>query len=237
MRSISVFRLSLMGSPSAISPSARYPFLSKSRYRWTWRPRARTEPNDFADLFTLAVYWRQWDLRLVKAPLVGTFVGILAATGFVTAISDAVLRRSIGIVGLVLTLLLVIRNRWHPDHVYRPSVLAGVAVGCAAGIASTIAHAAGPILALYLLAQRVDKRSFVASSGLFFAVNNLMKIPPYVHSGLIDATTLQLALRFAPLIPVGIAAGWLANRHLPQKHFDAVVTALMLVTSAHLCLA
>jgi hypothetical protein len=23
------------------------------RYRWTWRPRARTEPNDFADLFTL----------------------------------------------------------------------------------------------------------------------------------------------------------------------------------------
>ncbi len=110
-------------------------------------------------------------------------------------------------------------------------------MGCAAGIASTIAHAAGPILALYLLAQRVDKRSFVASSGLFFAVNNLMKIPPYIHSGLIDATTLQLALRFAPLIPVGIAAGWLANRHLPQRHFDTVVTVLMLATSAHLSLA
>jgi len=188
-----------------------------------------------ADVFTLAVYWRQWDWRLVKAPLVGTFFGILAAMGFVTAISDAVLRRSIGVVGLVLTLLLLVRNRWHPDHVYRPSALAGVAVGCAAGFASAIAHAAGPILALYLLAQRVEKRVFVASSGLFFAANNLMKLPPYVRAGLIDATTLHLALGFAALIPAGIAAGWLANRHIPQKHFDAVVTVLMLVTSAHLC--
>ena len=50
-----------------------------------------------------------------------------------------------------------------------------------------------------------------------------------------DATTLHLALGFAALIPAGIAAGWLANRHIPQKHFDAVVTVLMLVTSAHFC--
>ena len=49
-----------------------------------------------ADVFTLAVYWRRWDLRLVAWPLGGTLIGIAAATGFVSSISELTLRRSIG---------------------------------------------------------------------------------------------------------------------------------------------
>ena len=47
-----------------------------------------------ADVFTLAVYWRRWDLRLVAWPLAGTLVGIASATAFVTSISELALRRS-----------------------------------------------------------------------------------------------------------------------------------------------
>jgi hypothetical protein len=189
-----------------------------------------------ADVFTLAVYWRKWDLRLVAWPLVGTAVGIGLATAFVTSISDLALRRSIGAIGLVLTLLLVVRNRFHPHAVYRPRPWEGVLVGVAAGVSSTIAHAAGPILALYLLAQRLEKTSFVATSGMFFTVNNLLKVPPYVATGLVDASTLGLSLRYAAAIPLGIAAGWWLNRLLPQRHFDAVVAGLMVLTSIHLLL-
>jgi uncharacterized protein len=188
----------------------------------------------FADVFTLAVYWRRWDLRLVAWPLVGTAIGIGLATAFVTSISELALRRSIGATGLVLTLLLVIRNRYHPHAVYQPPPWHGVLVGIAAGVSSTIAHAAGPILALFLLAQRLEKTRFVATTGLFFTVNNLLKIPPYVATGLIDLGTLALSLRYAAAVPFGIGAGWWANRHLPQRHFDAVVAALMIATSAHL---
>jgi len=189
-----------------------------------------------ADVFTLAVYWRRWDLRLVAWPLVGAAIGIGLATGFVTSISELALRRSIGGVGLVLTLLLVVRNLFHPHAVYRPSPWHGVLVGVAAGVSSTIAHAAGPILALFLLAQRLEKTSFVATTGAFFTVNNLLKVPPYVATGLIDPATLALSLRYAAAVPFGIAAGWWANRHLPQRHFDAVVAALMIATSLHLLL-
>ncbi len=189
-----------------------------------------------ADIFTLAVYWRRWDLRLVAWPLVGTAIGIGLAAAFVTSISELALRRSIGAVGLVLTLLLVVRNRYHPHAIYRPPPWHGVLVGIAAGISSTIAHAAGPILALYLLAQRLEKTGFVATTGIFFTVNNLLKVPPYAATGLIDAGTLALSARYAAAVPLGIAAGWWANRHLPQRHFDAVVAALMVVTSLHLVL-
>jgi uncharacterized membrane protein YfcA len=187
-----------------------------------------------ADVFTLAVYWRKWDLRLVAWPLVGAAIGIGLATAFVTSISDLALRRSIGAIGLVLTLLLVVRNRFHPHAVYRPRPWEGVLVGVAAGVSSTVAHAAGPILALYLLAQRLEKSSFVATSGVFFTVNNLLKVPPYVATGLVDGSTLGLSLRYAAAIPLGIAAGWWLNRLLPQRHFDAVVAGLMILTSLHL---
>jgi uncharacterized membrane protein YfcA len=187
-----------------------------------------------ADVFTLGVYWRRWDARLVLWPLAGTLVGIALATAFVTSISELALRRSIGGIGLVLTILLVLRNRYHPGAVYRPPAWQGVLVGVAAGASSTIAHAAGPILALYLLAQRLEKTSFVATTGLFFTVNNLLKVPPYLATGLVDAQTLAISLRFAPAIPAGIAVGWWANRRVPQRHFDSIVAGLMIVTSLDL---
>jgi hypothetical protein len=74
----------------------------------------------------------------------------------------------------------------------------------------------------------------VATSGVFFTVNNLLKVPPYVATGLVDGSTLGLSLRYAAAIPLGIAAGWWLNRLLPQRHFDAVVAGLMILTSLHL---
>jgi uncharacterized protein len=189
-----------------------------------------------ADVFTLAVYWRRWEARRVVWPLLGALAGIAGATAFVTSISELALRRSIGGIGLLLTLLLVVRNHFHPHAVYRPTWWHGLLVGVAAGASSAIAHAAGPIVALYLLAQRLEKTSFVATSGLFFTVNNLLKVPPYVATGLIDAATLALSWRFAAAVPVGIAAGWWANRHVPQRHFDLLVAVLMIATSLELLL-
>jgi uncharacterized membrane protein YfcA len=189
-----------------------------------------------ADAMTLGVYWRRWESRLVAWPLVGAVAGIAVATGFVSHVSELALRRTIGGIGLALTALLIVRNVFHPHAVYRPAWWHGLLVGAAAGFSSAIAHAAGPILALYLLAQRLEKTSFIATTGLFFTVNNLLKVPPYVATGLIGAATLGLSLRYAAAVPLGIAAGWWATRHVPQKHFDAIIAGLMVLTSLELLL-
>jgi len=65
-------------------------------------------------------------------------------------------------------------------------------------------------------------------------VNNLLKVPPYVASGLITMSTLKQDLRLLPMIPVGIAAGWAISRLLPQRHFDWLVQALLVLASVHL---
>lgn len=188
----------------------------------------------FADFVTLSAFWKKWDLRLVRWPALGALVGVAVAMAFVASISERFLRVSIGATALVLTCLLLIRNYWYPAKVWKPSALEGALVGFAAGFSSTISHGAGPIMALWLMAQKVEKRVFVATNAIFFTVLNLVKLPPYVAAGLITKETLLQDLKYLPLIPVGAAVGWMANRMLPQKAFEWLVYILLLATSLHL---
>jgi uncharacterized protein len=187
-----------------------------------------------ADAMSTAMYWRKVELAKVRSPLMGALVGIALGMLFVTKVSNRTLTLSIGVVGLVMTTLLIVRARWFPHATYTPRLADSLAIGIACGFSSTIAHAAGPIFALFLLAQRVSKGAFVAANGIFFVVVNLLKVPPYVASGLINMETLRHGLTLLPMIPLGVFAGWTANRMLPQQHFDVIVYVLLLITSLQL---
>lgn len=191
----------------------------------------------FADLLTLSAFWKKWNLDLIRVPFYGALGGIALGMGFVKVISEQFLRNSIGATALALTALLIIRNIWYPARAYRPSFWEALLVGVAAGFSSTISHGAGPIMAIYLMAQKTEKTTFVASNAIFFTTLNLFKIPPYAISGLITPATLLQDLRYLPLIPVGVAVGWVANRALPQKAFEWLVYGLLIVTGLQLLLS
>jgi len=187
-----------------------------------------------ADAMTMGLFWKQWDAPAVRTPLVGALAGIAIGMAFVSRVSNQTLGLAIGIVGLTMVALLVVRARWYPDHSYTPRVIDSLLVGIACGFSSTIAHAAGPIFALFLMAQRLPKDVFIATNAVFFTVNNLLKVPPYVASGLITMQTLRVDLRLLPMIPLGILAGWGISRLLPQRHFDWLIQLLLVLTSVQL---
>jgi uncharacterized membrane protein YfcA len=188
----------------------------------------------FADFMTLSAFWKKWRLDLIRVPFFGAVSGIGLGMLFVNSISERFLKVSIGATALALTALLVVRNVWYPEKAYKPALWDALLVGLAAGFSSTIAHGAGPIMAIYLMAQKTEKNVFVASNAIFFTVLNLLKVPPYVFSGLISASSLSQDLRYLPCIPLGVAVGWLANRALPQKAFDWLVYGLLCVTGLQL---
>ncbi|MDB5107001.1 MAG: hypothetical protein JWP91_4690 [Fibrobacteres bacterium] len=191
----------------------------------------------FADLITLSAFWKKWRLELIRIPFFGALAGIALGMAFVNLISERLLRNSIGAMALALTALLIVRNIWYPARVYRPSVWEALLVGLVAGFSSTISHGAGPIMAIYLMAQKTEKTAFVATNAIFFTTLNLFKVPPYVYAGLITPATLFQDLRYLPLIPLGAGVGWLANRALPQKAFDWLVYGLLIVTGLQLLFA
>jgi uncharacterized membrane protein YfcA len=190
-----------------------------------------------ADLLTLSAFWKKWRLELIRIPFIGALAGVALGMGFVNSISEHLLRTSIGATALILTVLLLVRNIWYPSRAYRPSLWEALLVGGFAGFSSTISHGAGPIMAIYLMAQKTGKTEFVASNAIFFTALNLFKVPPYVISGLITTGTLFQDLRYLPFIPLGVAVGWVANRALPQKAFEWLVYGLLIVTGIQLLIS
>jgi uncharacterized membrane protein YfcA len=100
------------------------------------------------------------------------------------------------------------------------------AVGVVAGFITLVANAAGPLMAIYLVAMRLPKMQFMGTASVFFMVLNLFKVPFMVKLGLITPQSFEFNLALAPAIFLGALAGrWLLIR-INQQMFEKLVLGL-----------
>lgn len=192
------------------------------------------------DVFAMLFYRKhiQWKrlLPLLPATLGGVVVGsILFVSGesTVLSVSDRVLKLCIGVLGLLFCLHQAVK-KWilsHLEDSSSPGMLKSSAYGLGAGLTSTLAHAAGPLMKMYLLPQNLPKLQFVATSVGFFWILNLVKLIPSTALGRIEETNLLLAVRLLPVIPVGVAIGYGLVRLTRQHHYTAFIYAVLFVAS------
>ena len=116
----------------------------------------------------------------------------------------------------------------------RLGVRAGVVAGIAAGFTSTIAHAAGPIVSLYLFSQDLGKTLFVGTVAWTFTLINLTKLPFYVGVGLIRRDMLVFDLFLVWLIPIGSYLGKWMHHRVSESAFNRVILVLTLVAGVQL---
>jgi uncharacterized membrane protein YfcA len=188
------------------------------------------------DFFTIYIYRFKWKFEIALRLLIGAVPGILLGMLVIDRISDYSLKKGIGIITLIFVVLLFVRQKWLPHSRYVPSIWHSIIIGLLAGFTSTLAHAAGPIIAIFLMAQELDKQTFVATSALYFTIGNLLKMPPYIISGVLTMEIFRKALCFAPVIPLGVFIGWWANKHIPQKAFNHLVYVILTATALKLVL-
>jgi uncharacterized membrane protein YfcA len=87
---------------------------------------------------------------------------------------------------------------------------------------------------MFLLPQKLPKKTYVGTLVVYFMIGNLIKVPSYVMLDILDCRALMRALHFAPLIPVGVLAGVWMNRRLPEEPFRWIVYALLFFTGVQL---
>ena len=107
-------------------------------------------------------------------------------------------------------------------------------VGVLAGFTTLIANAAGPLMALYLLAMRLPKMEFVGTGAVFFLLLNLFKVPFMVNLGLITTDSFGVNLALAPAVWLGAWAGRKLLRRLNQKLFENLALGLAVVAGIKL---
>ena len=101
--------------------------------------------------------------------------------------------------------------------------------GFLGGVASSVIHAGGLVISFYLIQGARDKRAFVGTFVLFFAIINLLKVFAYVKIDILSVEIVVLAAILSPLIILGGFWGNALNKRVPQKTFRAVVLALILI--------
>jgi uncharacterized membrane protein YfcA len=126
------------------------------------------------------------------------------------------------------------RYLYRATHASPRSTPKGLFWSAFSGVTSTIAHAGGPPLSIYLLPQRLDKAVMVGTTVIFFAVINAVKLVPYAWLGLFDARNLTTSLALAPLAPVGIWIGIFLMRRTSEELFYRICYALLLLVGIKL---
>jgi uncharacterized membrane protein YfcA len=121
-----------------------------------------------------------------------------------------------------------------PGKPYEPRPSHGVLLGASAGLTSTLAHAGGPLIVLFLLPQKLDRRVFVGTVIKYFFVGNLVKLYPYTREGLLNLGSLKIAAVLVPCVVAGTFIGVVLNRKFSDRVFRFVVYALALCVGLYL---
>jgi uncharacterized protein len=179
------------------------------------------------DVISIYQYRKLFDFNLIRPLIVPSAAGIVLGSLLLWLIHDqqnqklveTLIRLEIGLESILLVGLVWYRE-WRGDaHKLLPEPLRSWICGLYTGISTTIAHAAGPIVAMYLLPLKPDRRAFVGTTALFFAMANTAKLPTYYAAGLFEQAELSFTVRFLPCVVVGAIVGFWLNKRLTDSGF------------------
>jgi uncharacterized membrane protein YfcA len=188
------------------------------------------------DIAGLRAWWGKWSKAELLAVLPGGLAGIALGTALFGLMDDQMIKLMVGTIALVF----LARALWQarPGRVTPApapsSRLRGGFWGAISGLTSTLAHAGGPPLAVYLYPLRLDRATLAATTVVFFGVMNYVKLVPYFFLGQLSVTNLLTSLLLLPCAPIGVRMGvWLAAR-ITDTWFYRIIYVMLAVTGTKL---
>ncbi len=187
----------------------------------------------FGDWIAVAAYRRhlQWRHlgRLFPWAAAGVVLGYFAMGHW----SDHTIKTLVGAIVVALAGMsywrryraTVKRPDERPDA-HRIHWIAGACFGLVAGFATLVANAAGPLMAIYLVAMRLPKMEYVGTTAIFFALMNLFKLPFMINLGLVSLPSVVFDACLFPAVLIGLLAGrWMLTR-IRQRIFEEMALGL-----------
>jgi uncharacterized membrane protein YfcA len=188
------------------------------------------------DVFSVWGWRREIDRRLALSLVPGAVIGLIVGTLAFDHLSDRAVKGIVGAIAVAFTL-----NRWlapwigFAPRAPRPrNATAATFASAGAAFTSTLAHAGGPPLALYLLPLQLSRRVLNATTVVFFGVLNWVKLVPYFFLGQLNPTNLATSAVLVWTAPLGVWLGvWLARR-TSDRWFYRIIFGLLFATGMKL---
>tara|TARA_R110001592_G_scaffold199532_2_gene448052 strand:- start:463 stop:1287 length:825 start_codon:yes stop_codon:yes gene_type:complete len=146
-----------------------------------------------------------------------------------------IIKRMVGVIAILFGLYIIAKDRSMAWVAHRKAgKKTAVVTGILAGFTSTIAHAAGPIVSLYVYSQGFGKTLFVGTVAWTFTLINLTKLPFYTWAGLIKTDVLMFDLCLVALIPLGSWLGHWMHHRVSEWWFSRIIMVFTLVAGVQL---
>ena len=180
----------------------------------------------FMDICALANFrpatWSWPDLAvLVPGSAIGVGIGFLTIQ---------MLDKRLVAIGIAL-ITLAFAGHWYLGAgaaAPRPrSRLKGLVAGAGSGFTTMVAHAGGPPLAIYLLPLGLPKLVYAGTTSMFFLTGNVFKAGPWLAIGQATAIPWAVIGCAAPMVPLGVWAGWRFHQSLDQARMLRWLYALL----------
>jgi uncharacterized protein len=184
------------------------------------------------DVCAIRLFGKKAQWKHIQRLLPPTAIGVVLGWILMSQIDDSTFRPLVGMIILTLTCIQAARM-WRPtwfDKIPHERWFAW-SLGLLAGVTTMLANAAGPVMALYLLAVSLPKMELVGTSAWFFLIINVFKVPFSIGLDLITPESIAVNALFAPAILPGMFLGrWLVHR-ISQRVFDSLLLAFTGIAS------
>jgi len=179
------------------------------------------------DLLSVKSYWKKWDTHLLYSLIPGAALGIFIAHLVVNFVSITQLKNTVGFICIIFALraLLLGNSKIKQlDNKAGSLIMSGLS-----GFSSTLVHAGGPPLIIYLTSLGLPPQRFIATASVFFAAMNLFKLFGFSLLGILSFNEISTAILFIPLALIGNWFGLRIQKDLNMDVFLKVMNVLLLI--------
>jgi len=179
------------------------------------------------DLFAVGFYKKHTDWKTLRRLFPPVGVGLLAGWLLLQKFDNdnQLYKLVLGVMLLSLICLDIVRKQFGDGSIPKSYYFA-LLIGFLAGIATTLANAAGPIMAVYLLAIGSSKEKFMGCAAWFFFIVNMLKVPIYIQQDILTWESLRLDLYILPGLLLGAICGRPLLKIVSQRVFNTVIMTL-----------
>ena len=186
-----------------------------------------------SDWFGLYAYRREFDKRILMIACVSMTLGV--GIGWATArlIPENWVTVLVGVISVAFALNQLVRKTILAEP-KRAEWASGLFWCTIAGFTSFVSHTGGSPYQVWTLPLGMKKAVFAGTSTIAFAYINAVKLVPYFFLGQINLSSLEVALKLAPVAAVAVFAGVWVVKRLPEKLFFQIVTWSLLLIGIEL---
>jgi len=186
-----------------------------------------------ADLVAVKSYRQHTQWKHLGRLFPWTAGGVLAGWLAMGRIDDGQASVLIGLIVLAMVGLHLWRMRKGEAQPPEGMVFAAF-IGVLAGFTTLVANAAGPLMALYLLAMRFPKMEWMGTAAVFFFLINLFKVPFMMQLDLINSASFWGNFLLFPAVVLGAMFGrWLLPK-INQQLFETLALWMSFIAGVKL---